>query len=49
MIYRCENTYILLKPQHLSSEMEIDNIVRIVEAVRYGMDPSEIMQLLVII
>ena len=31
------------------SEMEIDNIVRIVEAVRYGMDPSEIMQLLVII
>ncbi|MEI3579525.1 MAG: V-type ATPase subunit [Acutalibacteraceae bacterium] len=31
------------------SEMEIDNIVRIVEAVRYGMEPSEIMQLLVII
>ena len=31
------------------SEMEIDNIVRIVEAVRYGMEPNEIMQLLVII
>ena len=31
------------------SEMEIDNIVRIVEAVRYGMAPNEIMQLLVIL
>ena len=30
------------------SEMEIDNIVRIVEAVRYGMEPGDIMRLLVI-
>ena len=30
------------------SEMEIDNILRIIEAVRYGMEPGEIMELLVI-
>ena len=30
------------------SEMEIDNIVWIVEAVRYGMEPGDIMRLLVI-
>lgn len=29
------------------SEMEIDNIVRIIEAVRYGMEPGDILRLLV--
>ena len=31
------------------SEMEIENIVRLVEAVRYGMEPAEILNLLVIL